>query len=137
MRPGGEFTILLALTTKQPVAKTLAALLLTAALIALLVAPAVFAADMRALPRRVLAAAPLGLLGLISYGVYLWHLAVAELLGLSANPIQFSARGLNLVAKLHHFRTPVLFVLTLGVSCVIAALSYRFVELPFLRRKET
>jgi peptidoglycan/LPS O-acetylase OafA/YrhL len=137
LRPGGEFTILLALTTKQPVAKTLAALLLTAALIALLVAPAVFAADMRALPRRVLAAAPLGLLGLISYGVYLWHLAVAELLGLSANPTQFSARGLNLVAKLHHFRTPVLFVLTLGVSCVIAALSYRFVELPFLRRKET
>jgi peptidoglycan/LPS O-acetylase OafA/YrhL len=137
LQPGGEFTILLALTTKQPVAKTLAALLLTGALMALLVAPAVFAEDARALPHRVLGAASLGLLGLISYGVYLWHLAVAELLGLSANGVQFSAKGLNLVAKIHHFKTPVLFVLTLGVSCAIAALSYRFVELPFLRRKET
>jgi peptidoglycan/LPS O-acetylase OafA/YrhL len=31
--------------------------------------------------------------------------------------------------------TPILFSLTLTLSCVVAALSYRFVERPFLRRK--
>jgi peptidoglycan/LPS O-acetylase OafA/YrhL len=32
--------------------------------------------------------------------------------------------------------TPVLFVLTLVASCAVAAASYRWIELPALRRKE-
>jgi peptidoglycan/LPS O-acetylase OafA/YrhL len=32
--------------------------------------------------------------------------------------------------------TPVLLVLTLAISCAVAAASYYLVELPFLRRKE-
>lgn len=136
LRPGGEFTILLALSTRQPLVKTVAGLLLTAGLMVLVVTPAVFGEGTRGVPRRILASAPLALLGLISYGVYLWHLTVAELLGLGANPALFSAPGLNLVGTIHHGRTEVLFVLTLAASCVLAALSYRFVELPFLRLKE-
>lgn len=135
LHPGGEFTILLALTTKQPFAKTLAALALTLGLMVLLVSPAVFGEAARGLPRRVLAAAPLAVLGLISYGVYLWHLTVAELLGMHSARLQFSSTGLDLAARIHHAKTPILFVLTLVVSCAIAAVSYRFVELPFLRRK--
>jgi peptidoglycan/LPS O-acetylase OafA/YrhL len=136
LRPGGGFAILLALTTKQPLSKTLPGLALTAGLVVLLVAPAVFGQGAGGLPRRVLAAAPLALLGLISYGVYLWHLTIAELLGMRSARLQFSAHGLNLVGRIHTARTPILFVLTLVLSCAIAALSYRFVELPFLRRKE-
>ena len=133
LRPGGGFTILLALATKQPLGKTLGSIALTGGLMVLLVAPAVFGERAGGLPRRVLAAAPLALLGLISYGVYLWHLTVAEVLGLRSVT---SARGLGLVDRIHTARTPILFVLTLAISCAIAALSYRFVELPFLRRKE-
>jgi peptidoglycan/LPS O-acetylase OafA/YrhL len=133
LRPGGGFTILLALASKQPLGKTLGSIALTGGLMVLLVAPAVFGERAGGLPRRVLAAAPLALLGLISYGVYLWHLTVAEVLGLRSVA---SAQGLDLVDRIHTARTPILFVLTLAFSCAIAALSYRFVELPFLRRKE-
>jgi len=136
LQPGGAFTILLALTTKQPVAKTLAGLALTAGLMVLLVAPAIFGGDQGGVPRRVLGAAPFALLGLISYGVYLWHLPVLEFLGMHANRLQFSAHGLGLVGEIHHATTAILLVLTLAVTCAIAAVSYRFIELPFLRRKE-
>ena len=46
------------------------------------------------------------------------------------------ASGLDLVNRIPQGATPICLVLTLAVSCAIAALSYRFVELPFLRRKE-
>jgi peptidoglycan/LPS O-acetylase OafA/YrhL len=32
--------------------------------------------------------------------------------------------------------TPILFILTLALSCAVAAASYRWIELPALRRKE-
>ena len=100
-------------------------------MVALLLAPAVFDVRARGFPRRLLAAAPLAWLGVISYGVFLWHLTIAELLALPEAPQHFSAGGLGLAAP-----TPVLLVLTLAASCTAAAASYRFVELPFLRRKE-
>jgi peptidoglycan/LPS O-acetylase OafA/YrhL len=84
----------------------------------------------------VLAAAPLAWLGLISYGVYLWHITIAELLILPASPHDFSAPGLDLVNRISQGATPLCLVLLLALACAIAALSYRFVELPFLRRKE-
>ena len=90
----------------------------------------------RALPQRVLAWAPLAWLGLISYGVYLWHFTVAQLLILPESPHDFDAAGLDLVNRIPQGATPIALVLTLAVSCAIAAASYRFIELPFLRRKE-
>jgi peptidoglycan/LPS O-acetylase OafA/YrhL len=136
LHPGGLFGIARALATEQPVAKTLAAIALGAALNVLLVVPAIFGERAGGLPRRVLAAAPLAWLGLVSYGVYLWHLTVAEVIGLDRDPGHFSARGLDLVGHVHHLATPLLFVLTLVVSAAFAAASYYLVELRFLRLKE-
>jgi peptidoglycan/LPS O-acetylase OafA/YrhL len=136
LQPGGLFGIAQALATQQPVAKTLAAIALGVALNVLLVAPAIFGERAGGVPRRVLAAAPLAWLGLVSYGVYLWHLTVAEIIGFERDPGHFSATGLDLVGHVHHLATPLLFVLTLAVSGAIAAASYYFVELPFLRLKE-
>jgi peptidoglycan/LPS O-acetylase OafA/YrhL len=96
----------------------------------------VFGEEAGGLPRRVLAWAPLAWLGLVSYGVYLYHLAAAEILGEVSDPAHFSASGLGLATKIHSFTTPILFVLTLALSAGLAAISYYVVELPFLRRKE-
>jgi peptidoglycan/LPS O-acetylase OafA/YrhL len=136
LQPGGLFGIVQALATQQPVAKTLGAIALGLALHALLVAPAIFGQGAGGLPRRVLALRPLAWLGLISYGVYLWHLTVAQVLALPGDRAHFTSDGLDLAARVDTLTTPVLFVLTLGATTAIAAASYYFVELPFLRRKE-
>jgi peptidoglycan/LPS O-acetylase OafA/YrhL len=135
LHPGGIFGIVRALATTQPIAKTLGAIALGIALNGLLILPAIFGEREGGLPRRVLAWAPLAWVGLISYGVYLWHLTIAQLLGLHADP-RFSATGLDLVAKVHHLTTLIVLVLTLAVTIAVAAASYYLVELPFLRRKE-
>jgi peptidoglycan/LPS O-acetylase OafA/YrhL len=137
LHPGGLFNIIVSLHTKQPYARTLSGIVLTAGLSVFLVAPAVFGDHAGGIPRRVLAWAPLAWLGLVSYGVYLYHLVAAELLGESSDPGHFSAGGLGLADKVHNFTTPVLFVLTLALSAALAAVSYYVVELPFLRRKES
>ena len=134
-QPNGFFGILLELQRQQPYPKLVADIALTALLLALVLAPAVWDAP-RGLPQRVLAAAPLAWLGLISYGVYLWHFTIAELLILPRNPHDFDAAGLDLVNRIPQGATPIALVLTLAVACAVAAASYRFVELPFLRRKE-
>jgi peptidoglycan/LPS O-acetylase OafA/YrhL len=133
---GGVFGIVVALRTVQPFAKVLGGIGLTAVFLTLLVAPAIFGDPARGWPRRLLSAAPLAWLGLISYGVYLWHLAIVELFSQPSDPGHFSASGLGLAGKIHHGTTPILFLLTLAATAVVAALSYYFVELPFLRRKE-
>jgi peptidoglycan/LPS O-acetylase OafA/YrhL len=51
-------------------------------------------------------------------------------------PAHFRASGLDLAGRIGDGATPVVLVGTLAVSCAVAAASYRFVELPFLRRKE-
>jgi peptidoglycan/LPS O-acetylase OafA/YrhL len=136
LRPGGLLGIVQTLTTSQPVAKTLAAIALGLVLNALLVLPAIFGERAGGVPRRLLAAAPLAWLGLVSYGIYLWHLAVTEVLGLPADAAHFSARGLDLAGRIDHLTTPILYVLVVAVTAMIAAASYYLVELPFLRRKE-
>jgi peptidoglycan/LPS O-acetylase OafA/YrhL len=134
-QPNGFFGLLLELQKQQPYPKLVADLLLTGLMLALVLAPAVWDGS-RALPQRVLAWGPLAWLGLISYGVYLWHLPIAELIILPSSPHDFPARGLDLVNRIPQGATAVCLVLTLVASCAVAAASYRFVELPFLRRKE-
>jgi peptidoglycan/LPS O-acetylase OafA/YrhL len=134
-QPGGLLGIVAALQTQQPYPKLLADIALTAVMLALVLAPAVWDAPARA-HHRLLAAAPLAWLGLISYGVYLWHLTIVELLVLPEMPTHFDADGLGLGERIGDGVTPIAFALTLAVSCAVAAASYRFVELPFLRRKE-
>lgn len=136
LQPGGLLGILEALNTRQPVPETLVAIGLTAAMSALFVAPAVFGERAGRLPRRILASAPIAWLGLVSYGLFLWHLPIAQLLALPADPFHFSASGLDLAAKLPFAVTPILLMLTIAVTSVLAAVSYYVVELPFLRRKE-
>jgi len=133
----GLFALVAALREPQPLAETLAGIALTGVVVALLLAPAIFGADAGALPRRVLAIAPLAWLGLVSYGVYLWHLTIASWLARPSMPAQFEASGLDLADRIPFAVTPILFVLTLGAACAVAALSYRWIELPALRRKET
>jgi peptidoglycan/LPS O-acetylase OafA/YrhL len=128
---GGLLGIIAALQTRQPYPRALADVALSGALTALVLLPAVFAG--RGVPHRVLAARPLAWIGLVSYGIFLWHLTIAEWLALPAAPAQFRAAGLDLASHLSFLP---LFALTLGASCAIAAASYYFVELPFLRRKE-
>jgi peptidoglycan/LPS O-acetylase OafA/YrhL len=136
LQPGGLLGIVQALNTPQPVAETLAAIVLTSLWAVLLVAPAVFGERSGGWPRRLLAARPLLWLGLVSYGIFLYHLTVAEFLALPADPIHFSEPGLGLLDDIPVAATPVLIVLTLGVTSLLAAASYYLVELRFLRRKE-
>ena len=136
LHPGGLFNIIISLQTKQPIPRTLAGILLSAGLSVFLVLPAVFGEDAGGIPRAILAWKPLVWLGLVSYGVYLYHLVVAELLGERLDPAHFSASGLGLAMSVHHLTTPTLFIATLAGSAAAAAASYYFIELPFLRRKE-
>ena len=133
--PRGLTGIIQSLSAEQPIAETLAVIALTASLSTLLVLPAIFGEDAGGLPRRLLAARPVAWFGLVSYGLFLWHLTTAQWLALPADPLHFSASGLDLVDKLGGAATPVLLLLTLALSSVLAALSYYLVELPFLRRK--
>lgn len=82
----------------------------------LLVVPAVFGWEEGGLPRRVLAHPVMQWLGLISYGIFLWHLAIARELGAEWGWL------------------PTL-VGTLALSVVVAAASYYLVERPILRLK--
>jgi peptidoglycan/LPS O-acetylase OafA/YrhL len=131
LQPGGLFNIIISLRTVQPFARTLGGIVLTAGLSFFLVAPAVFGEQLGGLPRRILAWGPLAYLGLVSYGVYLYHLVVSELIGENADPAHFSSGGLGWTRN-----TAALFALTLAGSVLLATLSYYIVELPFLRRKE-
>lgn len=134
--PGGLLGIIVALKTEQPIPKTLAGIALTAVESTLLVLPAVFGERAGGFPRRVLAWAPLAWLGLVSYSAYLFHLTVAQFLILPADPNHFSASGLGLEERIPIADTPILILMTLAVTCAMAAASYYLVELPFLRRKE-
>jgi peptidoglycan/LPS O-acetylase OafA/YrhL len=70
---------------------------------------------------------PLMVLGLISYGVFLWHYVAAGWI---------SGRGVGVAAGPEVTGFGPLTILTLVVSVAVATVSYRLVELPLLRHKE-
>ena len=88
---------------------------------ALVVAPGVFGPQDRGWVRSVLRWRPLVALGVVSYGIYLWHLTVMAKLDQSASfiaPVSFWS----------------LVLWTTAISCVVAAASWFAVERPLLRR---
>jgi peptidoglycan/LPS O-acetylase OafA/YrhL len=82
---------------------------------ALLLLPAVFGFEAGGLPRRILANRALAWLGLISYGIFLWHYSLA--------------------AELDELPFLLLVPVTLALSTGVAALSYYVLERPLLRLK--
>jgi peptidoglycan/LPS O-acetylase OafA/YrhL len=134
---GGLFGLIAANQAAQPITTTLARIALEAALVILLVLPVIFGDERRGIPRRVLALRPIAWLGVISYSFYLWHLTVAQFIAFSKAPGTFSATGLNLLGHVHVARTAVLFAASFTLTAVLATASYRLVEFPFLRRKES
>jgi peptidoglycan/LPS O-acetylase OafA/YrhL len=85
----------------------------------LLIAPAIFADPDAALSRRVLGNPLLAWLGLVSYGIFLWHYVVAVELGTYGSGLSF---------------WPLLGA-TLAISIAAASISYYLLERPLLRLK--
>jgi peptidoglycan/LPS O-acetylase OafA/YrhL len=131
----GLFGLIATVELPQSIPRTVAKLLLEGVLAIAFVLPAVFGDQRQGLARRVLAWRPFVGLGVISYSFYLYHLPIVALLAIK-HTTAFSATGLNLMAHVHTARTAVLFALSLAITTVVATISYRLVELPFLRRKE-
>ncbi len=86
---------------------------------ALLLVPAVFAKRGTSVPERVLTHPVIAWLGLISYGIFLWHFAIALDLGFIGHKNPF---GIVLVG-------------TVAIVIPVAAASYYLVERPLLRLK--
>lgn len=95
--------------------------LLYVAFAVLLVAPAVFTGDGGGWPRRLLARRELMLLGLVSYGIFLYHLPLV----LAFQHVADRPGGFVLIT-----------LLTLAVSTAAATASYLLVERPLLRYKD-
>ncbi|MBV8956130.1 MAG: acyltransferase [Solirubrobacterales bacterium] len=132
--PHGLYGLIAGLQSHQSTPTTVLKLALEASTVTLLVLPVVFAGQRPGLPRRLLAAKPIAWIGVISYSFYLWHLPILEFI---ADPhTRTGTAGLNLLGHLHTAKDLILFVVTLVATAVVAALSYRLVELPFLRLKE-
>jgi peptidoglycan/LPS O-acetylase OafA/YrhL len=86
---------------------------------ALLMAPAVFGDGAGGAPRRMLSHPVVGWLGLISYGIFLWHYAVVLRLGAPGEGLEF---------------WPLLGA-TLAIAVACATVSYYALERPLLRLK--
>ena len=86
---------------------------------ALLLLPAIFGDWAGGIPRRVLAQPVVAWLGLISYGIFLWHYVIAVHLGTGGRNSSFA----------------VVLIGTLALSIPCAAASYYLLERPLLRLK--
>ena len=100
-----------------------------------LVVPAVVGgASPRGLPRRFLLWRPVAFVGLVSYGVYLWHQAWIRQVGIWIDYRLFQPDGSVVVATPRQF--VVILVGGLAFALATAAISYFFVERPLLRWKD-
>jgi peptidoglycan/LPS O-acetylase OafA/YrhL len=91
---------------------------------ALVLLPAVFGDMGVGWPRRLLAHPVLAWLGLVSYGIFLWHF-----------PILLGLRDGGVADWWPAMAFPVLAAMTLAITLVCAALSYYLVERPLMRWK--
>jgi peptidoglycan/LPS O-acetylase OafA/YrhL len=93
----------------------------------LLLLPAVFGPQDRGITRRFLQLRPMVYLGMISYGIYLWHQAFIEKVhrwgGWADNPLPNGPFLATLIPAL-------------ALTIVVATLSWYLVEAPLLRRKD-
>lgn len=69
---------------------------------------------------RVLSARPLIAAGIISYSMYVWHLPVFQI-------VLKNTRGWEALPRV---------AIAVGISLALAVLSYRFIERPFVRRRQ-
>lgn len=102
----------------------LGAYLLFGVIAALIVLPAVFGDGRGGAPRRILANPTLAWLGLISYGIFLWHYPI--MLGLVEGGVD---------QWWPEMAFPVLAIVTLAITVACAAISYYLVERPLMRLK--
>lgn len=123
---------LLAIRTPTSMPEAVARVTLMLVLCVAFTVPAIFGEDVRDLPRRLLGWRPVRFVGTISYGLFLYHLTVAQWLWNTEDPSHFSARGLGLVDHVGNGGAAVMLVLTLAVSLPLGWLSYRFVERRFI-----
>lgn len=93
-------------------------------LCALVLLPAVFGPARSGWPRRVLATPLLAWLGLVSYGIFLWHF-----------PIMLGLVEAGVLDWLPGLQYPVLVATTLAVTIPCAAASFYGVERPLMRRR--
>jgi peptidoglycan/LPS O-acetylase OafA/YrhL len=94
----------------------------------LLLLPAAFEGRRTGLPRRLLSLGLVGWLGLVSYGIYLWHLPLVARIARGEEWAGIDTSGLP--------ATVLLFFLIATVAVGCAAVSYYLVERPILRLKE-
>jgi peptidoglycan/LPS O-acetylase OafA/YrhL len=114
-------TLFFRVTTAQSIAQHA----LYGAIAFFLLLPAVFADDVRALPRRILGNRVAAWLGLISYGVFLWH-----------HPIALKLTEANDKGLFASFRMLGITAATFAIAVACAALSYYLLERPILRYKD-
>jgi peptidoglycan/LPS O-acetylase OafA/YrhL len=94
----------------------------------LLLLPAAFEGHRTGIPRRLLSLPFVGWLGLVSYGIYLWHLPLVARIARVEKWAGVDTSGLP--------ATVLLFFLVATVAVGCAAVSYYLVERPILRLKE-
>jgi peptidoglycan/LPS O-acetylase OafA/YrhL len=94
-----------------------------------LIVPAVFAWERRGAVRRLLAWRPLLYIGLVSYGIYLWHHALVTKIATGISGWMTDTLGLGVEA-----RFVVLFVLGGAAATAVASASYHLLERPILSR---
>ncbi|HEX6714052.1 MAG TPA: acyltransferase [Thermoleophilaceae bacterium] len=114
-------TLYFRITTTQSVAMHL----LYGAIAFFVLLPAVFAGDGGGVPRRILRNRFVAWLGLISYGVFLWH-----------HPIAVKLSEANDHGLFPSFRMLGMTAATLALAVACAAISYYVLERPILRYKD-
>jgi peptidoglycan/LPS O-acetylase OafA/YrhL len=92
---------------------------------ALVLLPAIFGDTGSGLPRRLLRSRVLAWLGLISYGLFLWHW-----------PVMWALDRGGVAGWWRAMAFPILTVTTLAVTAACASISYYLVERPLMRLKD-